>query len=45
MLPAVRPRMELGFSGGEKTVSTLHIVGSCRRAVGIEFDIRKLDTS
>ena len=26
------------------TINTLHIVGSCRRGVGIEFDIRRLDT-
>ena len=26
------------------TINTLHIVDSCRRGVGIEFDIRKLNT-
>ena len=26
------------------TINTLHIVGSCRRGVGIEFDIRRLNT-
>jgi len=26
------------------TINTLHIVDSCRRGVGIEFDIRRLDT-
>ena len=26
------------------TINTLHIVGSCRRGVGIEFDIRRLKT-
>ena len=35
---------EIGLLRRSKTVSTLHIVGSCRRAVGIEFDIRKVDT-
>ena len=37
---------KIGLLRRRKTVSTLHIVfvGSCRRGVGIEFDIRKLDT-
>jgi hypothetical protein len=37
---------EDGLLRRRKTVklNTLHIVGSCRRGVGIEFDIRKLDT-
>ena len=35
---------EDGLLRRRNTVNTLHIVGSCRRGVGIEFDIRKLDT-